>query len=91
MAATRTSVPLRASEPVAWAEGAKGEMHAKAHSLRCDRIDSDGRRRYVGWRLSERPSRGQRGPRNYFWSNLGPQTALVAMLAYAHRQHWIEQ
>ena len=101
VAATRTSeplradgllqgVPLRAWEPVTWAEGSKGEMHAKAHALRGYRVDSDGRR-HVGWLIGQRPSRGQRGPRKYFWSNLGPQTPLATMLEYAHRRHWIEQ
>jgi SRSO17 transposase len=101
VAATRTSepqradvllqgVPLRAWEPVVWAEGAKGDLHAKAYALRGYRVDSDGRR-HVGWLIGQRPSRGQRGPRKYFWSNLGPQVALETMLEYAHRRHWIEQ
>lgn len=84
------AVPLRAWTPVTWAEGSKGEMRAKAHALRCYRADSDGRR-HLGWLIGQRPSRGQRGPRKYFWSNLGPHVALATMLEYAHRRHWIEQ
>jgi hypothetical protein len=62
----------------------------------CVTVDADygDGRRHVGWLIGQRPSRGQRGPRKYFWSNLGPQAALETletMLEYAHRRHWIEQ
>lgn len=85
-------VPRRAWVPVAWAEGAKGTLHAKAHALRCYRVDGDGTR-HLGWLLGQRPTRGQErsGPRKYVWSNFGPQAALSTMLEYAHRRHWIEQ
>src|SRR5215208_3389722 len=103
VAATRTSapqradvalraVPRRAWHPVTWAEGAKGQLQAKAHALRCYRVDGDGRR-HLGWLIGQRPTRGQApaGPRKYFWSDMGPQAPLVEMLEYAHRRHWVEQ
>ena len=103
VAATRTSepqradtllrgVPRRAWVPVTWAEGAKGDLHAKAHALRCYRVDGDGRR-HLGWLIGQRPARGQgpAGPRKHFWSAMGPQAALETMLEYAHRRHWVEQ
>ena len=84
------SVPRRQWTPLTWAEGSTGELHAKAYALRCYRADRDGRR-HLGWLIGQRASRGQQGPAKYFWSSLGPQAALVTMLEYAHRRHWIEQ
>jgi len=87
-----TAVPRRAWVPITWAEGAKGQLQAKAYARRCDRVDGDGSR-HRGWLLGQRPTRGQApsSPRNYFWSNLGPHAPLEEMLEYAHRRHWIEQ
>lgn len=86
------SIPRRRWQPITWAEGAKGRLHAKAYALRGYRVDGDGAR-HVGWLLGQRPTRGQgpSGPRKYFWSNFGPQRHLETMLEYAHRRHWIEQ
>lgn len=86
------AVPRRAWQPIAWAEGSRGELRAKGHALRCWRVDGDGTR-HVGWLIGQRPTRGQApsGPRKYFWSNFGPQAPLAEMLEYAHRRHWIEQ
>lgn len=101
VAVTRTSTPARADvllagvprrtwTPVTWAEGAKGPLQAKAHALRCYRVDGDGTR-HVGWLLGQRASRGQQGPAKFCWSSFGPHAALATMLEYAHRRHWIEQ
>ncbi len=86
------AVPRRAWAPVTWAEGAKGRLRAKAHAVRCYRVDGDGTR-HRGWLIGQRPTRGQPAgaPRKYFWSNLGPRAPLTEMLEYAHRRHWIEQ
>lgn len=83
-------VPRRTWVPITWAEGSPGALHAKAHALRCYRVDGDGTR-HLGWLIGQRATRGQHGPAKLFWSSFGPQAALATMLEYAHRRHWIEQ
>ena len=42
----------------------------------------------IGWLIGEDASDGKR---RYYWSNFGPKVALVRMVEYAHRRHWVEQ
>jgi SRSO17 transposase len=86
------AIPRGVWQSVAWAEGAKGTLRAKAVAVRCWRVDGDGTP-HVGWLIGQRPARGQdpEGDRKYFWSDFGPQVGLARLLEYAHRRHWVEQ
>ena len=86
------AIPRGVWQSVAWAEGAKGLLRAKAVAVRCWRVDGDGTR-HVGWLIGQRPARGQApdGDWKYFWSDFGPQVGLTRLLEYAHRRHWVEQ
>jgi SRSO17 transposase len=70
-----------------WRQGSAGWLRAKVVALRCWRVTSDGTRR-IGWLIGEEPSDGKR---RYYWSNCGPHTPLVRLVAYAHRRHWVER
>lgn len=91
-AAVLAAIPRGVWQTVAWAEGAKGTLRAKAVAVRCWRVDGEGTP-HVGWLLGQRPTRGQNpdGDWKYFWSDFGPQVGLARLLEYAHRRHWIEQ
>jgi SRSO17 transposase len=86
------AVPRGVWQTVAWAEGAKGTLRAKAVAVRCWRVDGDDTP-HVGWLVGQRPARGQDpdGDWKYFWSDFGPQVGLARLLEYAHRRHWVEQ
>jgi len=72
---------------VRWREGSEGWLSAKVVAIRCWRVLSDGRRR-IGWLIGEDASDGKR---RYYWSNFSRHTALVRMVEYAHRRHWVER
>jgi SRSO17 transposase len=72
---------------VRWREGSTGWLRAKVVAVRCWRVTSEGPRR-IGWLIGEDARDGRR---RYYWSNFGPHTPLVRMVAYAHRRHWVER
>jgi SRSO17 transposase len=79
--------PAGAWRSVRWREGSRGWMRAPWLARRCWRVTTEGRRR-AGWLLAERTAEGKH---KYYWSNFGPQVALVRLVEYAHRRHWVEQ
>jgi SRSO17 transposase len=79
--------PAGAWRSVRWREGSKGWMQAPWVALRCWRVTADGRPR-AGWLLGEWTADGKH---KYYWSNFGPKVALVRLVEYAHRRHWVEQ
>jgi SRSO17 transposase len=79
--------PARAWRVVRWREGSQGWLQVRAVAVRAWRCRADGRHR-AGWLIGED---GADGKRRYYWSNRGRQTALVTMVGYAHRRHWVEQ
>lgn len=83
-------LPHRAWRSLAWREGTKGKLRARFAALRCWRVDGAGARQ-IGWLIGQKPGRGQKAERKYFWSNFGPQARLEKMVEYVHRLHWIEQ
>jgi SRSO17 transposase len=82
--------PAGAWRSVRWREGSKGWLRGTFAAVRCWRVTAGGER-HVGWLLGERAARGRDERRKFYWSNLGPQAPLDAMVGYAHRRHRVEQ
>src|SRR5437868_10432087 len=79
--------PLRSWRVVRWREGSQGWLKARVVAVRCWRVTATGTRR-IGWLIGEDASDGKR---RYYWSNFDRNTALVRMVEYAHRRHWVER
>jgi SRSO17 transposase len=87
MDAYLAGLPRAAWRVIRWREGSRGWLSGRVAATRCWRVTSDGARR-IGWLIGED---GSDGKRRYYWSNFGPSVALVQMVEYAHRRHWVEQ
>jgi SRSO17 transposase len=83
-------LPAGVWRSVRWREGSKGWLRGNFAAVRCWRVTADGAR-HVGWLIGERGARGHAERRKFYWSNLGPQAPLDALVGYAHRRHWVEQ
>jgi SRSO17 transposase len=84
------TVPRWQWRTVRWRRGTKGWLRKKFMAVRGWRITRDGLR-YGGWLVGERATRGQPEERQYYWSNLPPETSLEELAGFGHRRHAIEQ